>query len=66
MLIMLFGRYQGRMTEKMEETEEEEHPPVISVLPILEDDTPPSKPDEYPTQKGPEMNLNKVFHEANM
>jgi hypothetical protein len=44
--------------EKMDEMEEEEHLPLILVLPKMEGEKSPSKPDEKSIQDGKERNMN--------
>ena len=47
----------------MEELDEEENSPFISVMPNLAQKVSPSKPDEHPTHNNTEMNSNKGIYE---
>ena len=50
--------------EKMEEMEEEDHSPLISVLPKLDGKKSPSKPDEQSAQDITEKNNIEGINEA--
>ena len=52
--------------EKMDEMEEEEQSPVVSVMPNLDSVKSQSKHDEQPTKDDSEMNNNKSIYEAMM
>ena len=52
--------------EKMDEMEEKEHLPLILVLPKLEGEKSPSKPDEKSTQDSKERNNNECPYEFMM
>ena len=52
--------------EKMDETEEEEQSPVVSVMPNLDSVKSQSKHDEQPAKDDSEMNNNKSIYEAMM
>jgi hypothetical protein len=43
----------------MDEMEGQENPPLISVMPNLDNDTSSSKPDEHSTQDKTELNSNE-------
>jgi len=49
---------------KMDEQEEEEHSPLISVLPKLAGEKSPKKPDEQSTQDNTERNNIEGINEA--
>jgi hypothetical protein len=52
--------------EEMDEMEEEEHSPLISMMPNLEYEMSPSKADHQITQDNTEMNHNEGIYEAMM
>ena len=52
--------------EKMDEMEEEEQSPVVSVMPNLDSVKSQSKHDEQPTKDDSEMNNNESIYEAMM
>jgi hypothetical protein len=52
--------------EKMDKMEEEEHSPLVSVIPDLDGLKSASKPDEQPTQDNTEMNNNDGIYKAMM
>ena len=52
--------------EKMDEKEEEEHSPLISVMPKLAGEKSPSKPFEQPTKGETERNNIEGINEAMM
>ena len=51
---------------KMDEIEEEEQSPVVSVMPNLDSIESQSKHDEQPTKEDSEMNNNEGIYEAMM
>ena len=50
--------------EKMDEMEEEEHSPLVSAKPNLDNEKSSSKPDEQPTQDDMEMNNYEDIYEV--